>query len=107
MLGTQATRAGAIANLGYASTADAAAQATNRFSKAIYKIPFLGWILAVIAALVTLITIIVKCARTTQQSIDNADKAAARATSRMQELSNEIEGLAVRLLRPTIKSYGT
>lgn len=94
MFGTQATRAGAIANLGYASTADAAAQATNRFSKAIYKIPFLGWILAVIAALVTLITIIVKCTRTTQQSIDNADKAAERATSRMQELSNEIEGLA-------------
>ena len=94
MLGNQAARAGAIANLGYASTADAAAQATNRFSKAIYKIPFLGWILAVIAALVTLISIIVKCTRTTQQSIDNADKAAERATSRMQELSNEIEGLA-------------
>lgn len=94
MLGNQAARAGAIANLGYASTADAAAQATNRFSKAIYKIPFLGWILAVIAALVTLITIIVNCTRTTQKSIDNADKAAERATSRMQELSNEIEGLA-------------
>lgn len=94
MFGNQAVRAGAIANLGYASTADAAAQATNRFSKAIYKIPFLGWILAVIAALIALITIIVKCTRTTQQSIDNADKAAERATSRMQELSNEIEGLA-------------
>ena len=93
MFGNQAARAGAIANLGYASTADAAAQATNRFSKAIYKIPFLGWILAIIAALVTLISIIVKYTRTTQQSIDNADKAAERATSRMQELSNEIEGL--------------
>lgn len=94
MLGNQAARAGAIANLGYASATDAATKATNLFSKAIYKIPFLGWILAVIAALVTLITIIVKCTRTTQQSIDNADKAAERATSRMQELSNEIEGLA-------------
>ncbi|MDY4524416.1 MAG: phage tail tape measure protein [Treponema sp.] len=94
MFGSKATREQTIALLGYKTASEGAANATNLFSKAIYKIPFLGWILLVIAALVSLISIIVACTRTTQKSIDNADKAAERATSRMQELSNEIEGLA-------------
>ncbi len=94
LLGSKATREAAVANLGYASTAQAATQATNLFSKALYKIPFLGWILAAIAAIATLTAIIISSIRTTQESIDNADEAAEQATSRIQELSNEIENLA-------------
>ena len=93
LLGSKATREAAVANLGYASTAQAATQATNLFSKALYKIPFLGWILAAIAAIATLTAIIISSTRTTQESIDNADEAAGRASSRIQELSNEIENL--------------
>lgn len=93
LLGSKATREAAVANLGYASTAQAATQATNLFSKALYKIPFLGWILVAIAAIATLTAIIISSIRTTQESIDNADEAAERASSRIQELSNEIENL--------------
>lgn len=93
LFGSKAVREAAVANLGYASTTQAATQATNLFSKAIYKIPFIGWILAAVAAIAAITAVIISNVRTTQESIDNADEAAERATSRIQELSNEIENL--------------
>lgn len=93
LFGSKAIREAAVANLGYTSTTQAATQATNLFSKAIYKIPFIGWILAAVAAIATITAVIISNVRTTQESIDNADEAAERASSRIQELSNEIENL--------------